>query len=291
MTKNKTALLIVNKKARKGDADTANIRQLCEEQGLVVIAPPYQPGRTISDTIMAYASEVDLVIIGGGDGTLNNAAPALLATQLPLAILPLGTANDLARTLQVPGDIRQAIRLIGTGKTRKIDLGEVNDHLFFNVSSIGFSASLARNLTAESKKKWGTIGYALAAFRILKQSRPFSATIEHNGVATRVKTVQISVGNGRYYGGGMTVEQSAAPDDGRLDVYSLEVSHWWEMLALLPFLRRGTHGRWRKVRTFSATSLTIDTRRPHLINADGELIGRTPARFSIREQCVEVFVP
>lgn len=291
MTKNKTALLIVNKKARKGDADTANIRQLCEEQGLVVIAPPYQPGRTISDTIMAYASEVDLVIIGGGDGTLNNAAPALLTTQLPLAILPLGTANDLARTLQVPGDIRQAIRLIGAGKTRKIDLGEVNDHLFFNVSSIGFSASLARNLTAESKKKWGTIGYALAAFRILKQSRPFSATIEHNGVATRVKTVQISVGNGRYYGGGMTVEQSAAPDDGRLDVYSLEVSHWWEMLALLPFLRRGTHGRWRKVRTFSATSLTIDTRRPHLINADGELIGRTPARFSIREQCVEVFVP
>lgn len=290
MTKNKTALLIINKKARKGDTSTANIRQLCEEQGLVVVAPPYQPGRTISETIMAYASEVDLVIIGGGDGTLNNAAPALLTTQLPLAILPLGTANDLARTLQIPGDIRQAIRLIGAGKTRKIDLGEVNGHLFFNVSSIGFSASLARNLTAESKKKWGTVGYALAAFRILKQSRPFSATIEHNGVATRVKTVQISVGNGRYYGGGMTVEQSAAPDDGRLDVYSLEVSHWWEMLALLPFLRRGTHGRWRKVRTFSATSLTIDTRRPHLINADGELIGRTPARFSIREQCVEVFV-
>ncbi|WP_437610536.1 lipid kinase [Erwinia sp. V71] len=291
MTKNNTALLLINKKARKGNTNTTNIRQLCEEQGLAVIEPEYQPGRSISDTIMAYASEVDRVIIGGGDGTLNNAAPALLATQLPLGILPLGTANDLARTLQIPGDIRQAIRLIAAGNTRKIDLGDVNDRLFFNVSSIGFSASLARNLTAESKKKWGTIGYALAAFRILKQSRPFSAIIEHNGVATRVKTVQISVGNGRYYGGGMTVEQNAAPDDGRLDVYSLEISHWWEMLMLFPFLRRGTHGRWRKVRAFSATSLIVDTRRPHLINADGELIGKTPAHFSIRKKCVAVFVP
>jgi len=115
--------------------------------------------------------------------------------------------------------------------------------------------------------------------------------IIHDGVETAVKTVQISVGNGRYYGGGMTVEQNAAPDDGRLDVYSLEVSHWWEIVMLFPFIRRGTHGRWRKVRAFSATSLTIHTRRPHVINADGELIGETPAHFSILKKVIEVFVP
>lgn len=137
----------------------------------------------------------------------------------------------------------------------------------------------------------GVFGYALAAIKILRQSRPFSATIIHDGVDTPVKTVQISVGNGRYYGGGMTVEQNAAPDDGKLDVYSLEVTHWWEILMVLPFIRRGTHGRWRKVRAFSTSSLTINTRRPHTINADGELFDETPARFSIHKKVVEVLVP
>ena len=89
----------------------------------------------------------------------------------------------------------------------------------------------------------------------------------------------------------MTVEQSAAPDDGRLDVYSLEVAHWWEMIALLPALRRGTHGRWRKVRTLSTTAMTLSTRRPHDINADGELIGQTPARFTIKAHAITVFAP
>lgn len=97
------------------------------------------------------------------------------------------------------------------------------------------------------------------------------------------------MGNGRFYGGGMTVEQTAAPDDGRLDVYSLEVSHWWEIIALVPFLRRGTHGRWRKVRAFSATRLTLHTAKPHDINADGELVGKTPAIFTLKARAIRVF--
>jgi len=291
MQQNKKALLILNKKARNGTYSQADIIALCESYGITLTVPDDGPDVSLAEIIRCHAHQCDLVMIGGGDGTLNLAAQALMDTQLPLGILPLGTANDLARTLGIKPDVKSAVRTIASGKTRKIDLGNVNNHLFFNVSSIGFSASLARNLTSQMKKKWGTVGYALAAIKILKQSRPFSATIIHDGVETAVKTVQISVGNGRYYGGGMTVEQNAAPDDGRLDVYSLEVSHWREIVMLFPFIRRGTHGRWRKVRAFSATSLTIHTRRPHVINADGELIGETPAHFSILKKVIEVFVP
>jgi len=172
-----------------------------------------------------------------------------------------------------------------------VDLGEVNGHLFLNVSSIGFSAELARNLTAQAKKRWGVLGYAFAALRILRQSRPFSATLHHEGEAIAIKTVQVSVGNGRFYGGGMTVEQSAAPDDGLLDVYSLELKRSWQLLALFPYLRRGTHGRWRNVRTFSTTALTLHTRRPHYINADGEIIGQTPAQFCLINDALKVLAP
>ncbi|MEC5341004.1 lipid kinase [Brenneria populi] len=284
-----TALLFINQNARSGDASKAYVAQLLQSHNIAIIEPDEQG--ECGDIIRAYAHNVDFVIIGGGDGTLNSAARALVDTGLPLGVLPLGTANDFARTLGIPKDLKLAVQIIAAGNLRTIDLGEVNGHPFFNVSSIGFSAALARGLSAKSKKRWGTLGYALAAFKLLKQSRPFRVEIEHDGIRERVRTVQVSVGNGRFYGGGMTVAQTAAPDDGRLDVYSLEISHWWEMLALIPFLRRGTHGRWRKVRAFSATRLTLHTSKPHDINADGELIGKTPATFILKEKAIRVFSP
>lgn len=287
----KTALLLINPRSRKGRAAASRARTLLTQAGITLLQPAEEESRSYRELIAAYAPRIDAVIVGGGDGTLNAAAPGVMQTGLPLGILPLGTANDFARTLGIPATLEQAVQIITDGQLRAVDLGEVNQHLFLNVSSIGFSAELARNLTAESKKRWGVGGYALAALRLLRQSRPFSATLIHEEQRTPIRTVQVSVGNGRFYGGGMTVEAHAAPDDGLLDVYSLEVRHSWQLIALLPFLRRGTQGRWRNVRTFSTTALTIETRRPHYINADGEIIGQTPAHFRLIAGAIQVYAP
>jgi diacylglycerol kinase (ATP) len=283
------ALIFANRRARRGGQSLRAAIERLNDAGIETIERDVS--RSLSDDIRAEAKTVDMVILGGGDGTLNGAAAALQETQLPFGVLPLGTANDFARTIGVPRDLARAAQIIIDGHRRPVDLGEVNGHFFFNVASIGFSAALARQLTAEAKRRWGTLGYALAAFNLLRQSRPFTVEIDHDGTIERVKTVQISVGNGRFYGGGMTVEKDAAPDDGRLDVYSLEIDHWWELLALAPSLRRGTHGNWRKVRAFSATDLVIRTKRPHDINADGEIVSETPATFRIRAKAVTVFAP
>ncbi|TPV24757.1 lipid kinase [Pantoea anthophila] len=287
----KTALLLINPRSRKGRAAASRARTLLTQAGITLLQPAEEESRSYRELIAAYAHRIDAVIVGGGDGTLNAAAPGVMQTGLPLGILPLGTANDFARTLGIPATLEQAVQIITDGQLRAVDLGEVNQHLFLNVSSIGFSAELARNLTAESKKRWGVGGYALAALRLLRQSRPFSATLIHEEQRTPIRTVQVSVGNGRFYGGGMTVEARAAPDDGLLDVYSLEVRHSWQLIALLPFLRWGTQGRWRNVRTFSTTALTIETRRPHYINADGEIIGQTPAHFRLIAGAIQVYAP
>ncbi|MCX5493447.1 lipid kinase [Kaistia dalseonensis] len=287
----KRALFLVNRKARNGGSDIQAIIDLLKEGGVELAMPEgFQPGE-IADLIRDHRDKVDAVIVGGGDGSLNASARGLLATGLPLGILPLGTANDLARTLELPKDPLAAAKLILEGHTRQIDLGSVNDHPFFNVASIGFSAHLARGLTSEAKKRWGVFGYALGAMRILSQSRPFTATIEHDGKIEPIRTIQVSVGNGRYYGGGMTVEANAKPDDGRLDVYSLELGHWSEILQLLPRLRAGTHGEDKRVRAFDTTELTIQTRRRHEVNADGELVTTTPARFTLLRRAVTVFAP
>ena len=248
-------------------------------------------GENFSDVISRRADHCDLVIVGGGDGTLNAAASGLVHTGLPLGVLPLGTANDFARTVGIPADPVLAAEIIAGGSARPVDLGVVNGHLFFNVASIGFSAELAAELSEHAKKRWGVMGYAIVAARILLRSRLFSAVVEHDGTSETIRTMQVSVGNGRYYGGGMTVEAGATADDGWLDLYSLEVDHWWRLLRLLPSLRNGTQGDWDDVRAFRTKEVTIRTRRPRPVNTDGELSTWTPAHFRIRPRAVLVFSP
>lgn len=285
------ALLIVNPKARSGQAALDAAFDVLSAGGLDVIQHPCREDEPIADVIRARAGEVSCVIVGGGDGTMNAAVPGLIDAGLPLGILPLGTANDLARTLGIAPDPVEAAAIIAAGHLRAIDVGEVNGRPYFNVASIGFSAELAQELTSEAKKRWGTLGYAIAAARLLMRTRPFTAHIEHDGARDTVRTIQISVGNGRHYGGGMTVESTAEPDDGRLDFYSLELDHWWRLVALFPYLRAGTHGTWRDVRAFQTTACTIHTRRPMQINTDGELTSTTPAHFRLIEKAVQVYAP
>jgi diacylglycerol kinase (ATP) len=289
--KRKRALLLVNPKARRGAESIDQACDLLMSSGFTLVRRKPGENESLGDLIRDSADDCDLVIVGGGDGSLNASAKALMETQLPLAVLPLGTANDFARTIGLPPDPVEAARVITQIEPRAIDLGEVNGHLFFNVASIGFSAELAAQLSADAKKKFGVFGYGLVAARLLAKSRLFTARLEHDGTTEKIKTLQVSVGNGRHYGGGMTVEENATADDGKLDFYSLEVDHWWRLMRLLPSLRKGTQGQWDDVRAFRTTEVTIRTSKPRPVNTDGELTTETPAHFKIRPKAIQVYAP
>ena len=291
VARSRTALLLLNRKARNGSAPIDTALEVLAKGGLTVVEHGCEGPGAMAEAIRAGAATADCIIVGGGDGTLNSAAPAIVETGLPFGILPLGTANDLARTLGIPPDPLAAAQIIVDGVERRIDIGDVNGRLFFNVASIGFSAELARELTSEAKSRYGVLGYAFASMRLLARMRPFTAFIEHDGGIDKVKTVQVSVGNGRHYGGGMTVDETAEPDDGQLHVYSLELDHWWQLVALAPALRRGTQGSWQNVRVFTTDRVTIRTRRGRSVNTDGELTTATPAHFSIFPRAVRVYAP
>jgi YegS/Rv2252/BmrU family lipid kinase len=287
----KTALLLVNPNSRSGKVRLPEVRTLLARASVQFVELPEGYTGTTSQAIEEHGSSVQYVIVGGGDGSLNAAAKGLMKTGLPLGVLPLGTANDFARTIGLPVDLSAAIDVTAKSNTTDIDLGDANGHLFFNVASVGFSADLAMSLTEEAKKRWGKLGYGMVAARLLARSGLFTATVEHDGRTEELRTLQVSVGNGRFYGGGMTVHEDATASDGLLDFYSLEVDHWWKLLALLPSLRKGTHGEWEDVRAFSTKALTIRTSRPRAVNLDGELKTMTPVTFSIREKAISVFVP
>lgn len=286
------ALLLVNQHARQGQTQLAEAIEHLKQAGFVLLEQSSDQPEKLPDLIRQHRNQVDLVIVGGGDGTLNAAIDGLVDTQLPLGILPLGTANDLARTLNIPTDLLAACQVIAEGHQDQIDLGWVNGKHFFNVASLGLSVQITRKLDKTLKRRWGVLAYGIAAIKVLLKARAFSAQIRLNGgEPIAVKTVQIAVGNGRYYGGGMTVAENAAIDDQRLDVYSLNLKHWWQMLMILPAMQSGRHTSSRFVAHYRCREAEVYTRREHDINTDGEITSHTPAHFRVIAEAISVFVP
>jgi YegS/Rv2252/BmrU family lipid kinase len=291
-TSERKALLFANVASRQGAMDLAPALEVLREGGVRVLEERPPDVRQLGAWILDHRGAADLVIVGGGDGTLNAAAEALVEAGLPLGILPLGTANDLARTLEIPLNPIGASQVIAEGGTHRIDLGRVNGKHFFNVASLGLSVHVARELGVEIKRRWGVLGYPLTLWRALGQHQSFRAQIRCNAMRARVRTIQISVGNGRHYGGGMTIAADAAIDDGMLDVVSVAPQGLLELIVNLPAFRWGKHERApRMVRHWRCCEIEIRTVRSMPINTDGEVTTATPATIVVVPKAIEVYVP
>lgn len=284
-------LLLLNAKSRQGLAALGPVSARFEAGGFDVLVEPFENLPEIARDITRLHQSADAIVVCGGDGSISSAAPAVIESGLPLGIIPAGTANDLARTLSIPLDFAAAADVIMAGHRRQIDVGMVNGHAFFNVASIGLSSELAQKLDPAIKKRFGRLGYAVAALRILTTAKLFGARIVEKGRTTRVKTYQIAIGNGRLYGGGNIVEQNAAIDDGALDLYSLEMRNMWKLALMVRAFRSGTHGAWKEVRTARCVEFDIETRRPMPINTDGEIVTATPAHFRVMPGAISVYAP
>ncbi len=177
---NRPSLLLANPHSRRGVGGLRMARDALARHGIGVEVPEWTPDR-LRMVIADHAASVRAVIVASGDGTLNAAAPGLLATGLPLGVIPMGTANDLARTLGIPVEADAAAAVIAAGGLRRINIGMANDVPFFNIASIGFGVDLTRALTRDAKRRWGTLGYAVAALRALSRMRPFTARVAHAG--------------------------------------------------------------------------------------------------------------
>ena len=291
MTKSKLrVLVIVNPNASRAQTALPALSSWFTEncKALIVVA---KSKKKRMRELKANGKEVDLIVIGGGDGTISTAVPQLLELERPFAVLPLGTANDFARTIGLPPDPLEAAKVALRGRKHRIDVGLVNDWPYLNVASVGVASKVAKSQSKELKRKWRVFAYIIGLFRAVRDLQPFLVDLNIDGKGVWSGSVyQVSVGNGRFHGGGLTVAEDAAIDDGKLDLYLVYAGRFWQLFASLMHLRFGL-AKPEVLKHLSAVTVTLRTDRPRSVDADGELATETPATFGLRPKALTVMVP
>jgi YegS/Rv2252/BmrU family lipid kinase len=284
-------LLAVNTRARRGrDARDRAAAALRAHGHHVVIADTRKAG-DLERIIAARRGQIDVAAVGGGDGTLISAIGGLRSAGVPLLILPLGTINELARTLAIPLGIEAACGLLDGGVQHAIDVGRVNGFWFFNEASIGLSTHVAREQTGEVKSRWGMLAIPLATVRAWRSLRPYHLDVElENGDHAAFRTMQLTVANS-YRFGGVVENTTARIDDGTLDLYSIELRRWWDPLEILGAVAVKRFPDARGVQTIRGRRFVVRGRHRHHVYADGEPATRTPAEFTVVPRAISVFVP
>lgn len=264
-------LLLVNQHSRSGAEHLDSLVRFFKSRRCDVLVPDTNCADDVSAAIIEHAQHIDLVVVAGGDGSMHAAAKGLLQSGLPLAVLPLGTANDLANTLGIPEEPLDAAAMIleswDARNIHKIDLGVLNfddelshekgvanadssQELFFNVAHMGLSAQITRKLDSNLKRRWGVFSYLIAAFRAVSARKSFKVRLGIRQMSDQgvlcvqqhtMQSMHLSLGNGRQYGGGMLIRNDASIDDQRLTVYSVRPRKFWQLLWMIPWVKTGKH--------------------------------------------------
>lgn len=295
------AAVVVNAKSRQGEASFNNIMAELQSQGIQVVTARAikNPGQ-IKPWLegILEKGEVDTVIVGAGDGSLSALAGMLSERKVRLGVIPLGTANDFARTLNIPKDLKKAVEILKAGYVEPVDLGCAGDRCFLNVASIGLGVEVAGKMNNKLKKWVGPLAYGVAAFEAFSQRRPihFKLTYKDPGkdgqeMVREFKALQVAIANGRYFGGGIVSAPNAALDNSLLAVTVMEEMGFLELARLIPGLLDGSYVKHPKVEHFNTTEVQVETRHPHRVNLDGEVCARTPLNFKVVPAALEVFVP
>jgi YegS/Rv2252/BmrU family lipid kinase len=187
-----------------------------------------------------------------------------------LGIVPSGSGNGLARELGIPLDPTRALDAALDGADRRMDAGELDGRLFFNVAGIGFDAQVAHQFAATGLVRRGFQRYAEIAVRELFAFRPADQTVSADGAVTRTRPLLIAIANARQYGHGALIAPLARIDDGRLDIVIVEHRSAVATLVLIPWLFAGRIAGIRGVTMFQAAEVDVSSTGSMLYHVDGE---------------------
>ncbi|MFC6084500.1 diacylglycerol/lipid kinase family protein [Sphaerisporangium aureirubrum] len=286
-------VLVVNTRSRRG-------RHLYFEALRILRDEGFRPLRTFAVTDPtrlpeifgeALSLEPDLLVVGGGDGSLSEAVKHVAHRDVALGVLPLGTTNNFARSLGLPLDLGKAIKVFSVGKVADIDLGVAGDRAFANLASFGVSVEVAGTVKPWLKRILGRAAYPLTALTVLPRHQAFRAFITVDGRRHELLTHQLNIANGRYHGG-WQIAKDISIDNRRLVAYQLGSGRRLRLLA--ETLVRATTGRWRSLAGgpfVTGAEMLIETDPPLPADVDGEVRLRTPLTIRTEPNGLRVMVP
>jgi diacylglycerol kinase (ATP) len=242
------------------------------------------------------AADHPIIVAAGGDGTINEVVNGIAGkNSCALAILPLGTGNDLARSLGIPTDAASALDLIDPTLARPIDLVRFMAGVarwFINVSAGGFSGAVDEKLTSEMKQTWGPLAYLRCAIAALPELTAHDTELVlDNSETLFIDACNIVVANGRYVAGGIPIAPDALLDDGMLDVLIFPGTTLPRLAALVPLMLVGRHAESDRLLRRRARRLSVHSEPGMWFNIDGELISNEPATFEVVPQALRVCAP
>ena len=286
-----SAALIVNAKSRKGrklfKRACARLKDLPFPVVPYAVKDPKHLDRTVRQ---ALDRKPDLVILGGGDGTVSGLVDLLVGKDVILGVLPFGTANSFARTLGIPLDIDGAIDVLANGAPRRIDLGMIDRDYFANCAAMGISPQIAETVPHGLKKVAGRLGYLGWAAYQFASFEPFTLIVDDGSGERRMRVVEVRISNGPYHGGTWLVDE-ASVSSGEIVVQAV-VSHYKRGLVknwAASWL--GLKERHHDTISFSGTSIRVATDPSLPISIDGEVLAHTPVTAHIAAGAIEVMAP
>ncbi|TDC67598.1 diacylglycerol kinase [Actinomadura sp. GC306] len=306
------AALVVNSRSRRGRRLYGRARRMLREAGIEFphVFPVTDPTRLPELFADVLALEPDLVVVGGGDGTVTEAVGHLAHRDIALGVLPLGTTNNFARSLELPLDLPGAIRTLalgrpGGGKVADVDVGwfestgdprgegpgEEREHIFANMVSLGLSVHVADRVPHALKGVVGRPAYGLTAAALLATHRAFTARITIGGETTELTTHQLNIANGAHQSG-QPIARDASPDNRRLAIYRLGDERRLRLASATA--RHVLTGRRRSLSEdafLTTDEVEIETDPPLRVEVDGEVRGRTPVSIRLRGNALRVVVP
>jgi diacylglycerol kinase (ATP) len=275
--------LLSNPESGSGEAEAVE-REMRELGAEVSVFPIQEPDPAL---------DIDPVriVVAGGDGSIGCAAALALRAGVPIAVIPVGTANDFARALDLPAERSEACRLAVEGEQlRPIELGRMGERPFVNVASLGLPPAAARRAHG-AKRRLGTLSYSVGAIRAGFAAKPVECRVvaEEGGELYAGEAWQATVACSGGFGGGSRVD--ADPGDRMLDAVVVEAGSRLALVARAYGMRAGRLGRQRGVHSLRASAFEVEVPPETSFNVDGEICVRSGhARFRVEPSGVELVV-
>ncbi|WP_028785159.1 diacylglycerol/lipid kinase family protein [Thalassobacillus devorans] len=241
----------------------------------------------------ACTNEYDMVVSLGGDGTLHETINGLV-DQLhrpKLGIIPLGTVNDFARALNIPLDPEEAIKLLKSDHTKKVDIGKFNDRYFVNIVAVGAIAEATYDVTPDQKTKLGPLAYVLEGLKELTSNRAYPLNIEYDEKKWEGDSLLFLAALTRSTGGFEKLTPEARVDDGMLHCYVIKQVNMIRLASIATAILKGELKEEEDVEYFTAKHLKVSSPDPLVTNVDGEQGDRLPVEMEVKTSHIEVVVP